>query len=81
MTEQTTRLWRLTSQTGRVTECHLTATGQGNHELSVHHDGVVVTTEVYVTRVEARTRAWSMNRKLLDGGWGSESPPASAARR
>jgi hypothetical protein len=81
MTEHTTRLWHITSQTGRVTECHLTDTASGNHEVTILHDGIVVTSEVYVTRVEARMRAWSMNRKLLERGWGSPSPAGPSSRR
>jgi hypothetical protein len=77
MGEQTTQLWCLRSQTGRVTECHVTDTAHGSHEVTVLHDGVVVITEAYVTRVEARMRAWLMNRELLERGWGSP-PPASA---
>jgi hypothetical protein len=74
----TTRVWQLVSETGTPTECRVDHDDGGVHQLTIVHNGSVAALETYTSAVQARWRAWELNRALVARGW-SEEPDAGAA--
>lgn len=62
-------LWKLVSEGGRQTECHVAATEQGDYQLTVSHDGNIVANETYGTGAQARARATHLKDALCQKGW------------
>jgi hypothetical protein len=73
----TARIWQLLSEGGTLTECHLDRIHGGAHQLTIFHNGSVAASETYASEVQARARAWELNRALVARGW-SEEPGGRA---
>jgi hypothetical protein len=69
VTGQSTLLWRLTGDSGRHVECHLTPLGTGDCQLTILYNGLEATTEVYVCAFVARARAKQLVTMLHTKGW------------
>jgi hypothetical protein len=69
MPEVQERVWRLMSETGAPTECHLIQTDDCRYQITIFVKDSVATSEVYRSELQARTRAWELNRALVVRGW------------
>jgi hypothetical protein len=68
-----TRLWRLTSASGRETECLIATIDHGHQQLTIMFCGSVAALEVYRSEDEAVRRGWQLNRALQTKGWSATS--------
>jgi hypothetical protein len=74
----TARIWQLLSETGTPTECHLGHIDGGAHELTIFHNASVAASETYASEAQARSRAWELNRALVERGWSREPKDGAA---
>ena len=73
-----TRIWQLVSEAGTPTECHLDRIDDRTHRLTIFHNGSLAGVETYDSELQARSRAWELNRALVARGWSEEQHRGAA---